>query len=337
MKRTLAINSRGPEVAEAQGKLNIKPPTSLPPLAVDGIFGPKTLARVKEFQKNNQLDSDGIIGPKTWAKLDAAVPIPVKDSVVCANGCAHNHVNVMQCQHSFLAAFKKEPVVQALGFQTKSTTSVASFLPSLSLPSLPSLPSVKYTRLTAAQISTARGVYGSSLDFTRIFITDLTGAGNRPFTVAIPVPTTVALLLGLSGTIQVMNCGTLTPSNKLLIHELAHVWQSQHHATPTQFMVNSVGSQGLAVAANQAVALVDATVKTNSDFPTFFPTSSYAYSPGKAFGDYGAEQIANQVEHGVAAIVSHVAGVAMNAVDADNTTSLATFRIDDVRKPGVVP
>jgi hypothetical protein len=27
----------------------------------------------------------------------------------------------------------------------------------------------------------------------------------------------------------------------------------------------------------------------------------------------------------------------MNADDADNTTSLATFRIDDVRKPGVVP
>ena len=155
MKRTLAVNSRGPEVAEAQGKLNIKPPTSLPPLAVDGIFGPKTLASVKEFQKNTQLDSDGIIGPKTWAKLDAAVPIPVKDSVVCANGCAHNHVNVMQCQHSFLAAFKKEPVAQALGFQTMSTTSTASFLPSLSLPSLPSLPSVKYTRLTAAQITTA--------------------------------------------------------------------------------------------------------------------------------------------------------------------------------------
>lgn len=340
MKRNLALNSRGPDVAEAQSKLNIKPPTSLPPLAVDGIFGPKTLARVQEFQRNNQLVPDGIIGPKTWAKLDAFQSIPVKDSTLCANGCTGNHVHVVQCEHAFLAAFKKEPVVQAIGFQNGSTSAQrtgSSFLPSLSLPSLPTLPSVKYTRLTAAQEATARGVYGSSLDFTRIFITDLTGAGNRPFTVAIPVPTAVALLTGLAGTIQVMNCGSLTPSNKLLIHELAHVWQSQHHAAPTQFMVNSVGSQGLAVAANQAVALIDSSVKSNADFPTFYPSSSYAYEPGKAFGDYGAEQIANQVEHGVAAIVSHVAGVAMNAVDAKNTTSLATFRIDDVRRAGVVP
>jgi lysozyme len=35
----------------------------------DGIFGPKTEAAVKKWQKNHGLKADGIIGPKTWASL----------------------------------------------------------------------------------------------------------------------------------------------------------------------------------------------------------------------------------------------------------------------------
>lgn len=35
----------------------------------DGIFGPKTEAAVKKWQKNHGLKIDGIIGPKTWASL----------------------------------------------------------------------------------------------------------------------------------------------------------------------------------------------------------------------------------------------------------------------------
>ena len=37
--------------------------------AADGIFGPKTEAAVKQWQKNHGLKADGIIGPKTWASL----------------------------------------------------------------------------------------------------------------------------------------------------------------------------------------------------------------------------------------------------------------------------
>lgn len=37
--------------------------------AVDGIFGPKTEAAVKEWQKSHGLVADGIIGPKTWGTI----------------------------------------------------------------------------------------------------------------------------------------------------------------------------------------------------------------------------------------------------------------------------
>ncbi len=40
-------------------------------LAVDGSFGPKTLAALKTFQKNKGLAVDGICGPATWSKLNS--------------------------------------------------------------------------------------------------------------------------------------------------------------------------------------------------------------------------------------------------------------------------
>lgn len=36
---------------------------------IDGIFGAKTDAAVRAFQKNNGLDADGIVGQNTWNKL----------------------------------------------------------------------------------------------------------------------------------------------------------------------------------------------------------------------------------------------------------------------------
>jgi peptidoglycan hydrolase-like protein with peptidoglycan-binding domain len=38
-------------------------------VAVDGIFGPKTDAAVRAFQKAERLSVDGIVGPKTWSAL----------------------------------------------------------------------------------------------------------------------------------------------------------------------------------------------------------------------------------------------------------------------------
>jgi peptidoglycan hydrolase-like protein with peptidoglycan-binding domain len=45
-------------------------------VAVDGMFGGKTEAAVRAFQRNQQIVPDGIVGPKTWAKLDAVIARP---------------------------------------------------------------------------------------------------------------------------------------------------------------------------------------------------------------------------------------------------------------------
>ena len=41
---------------------------------VDGIFGSKTQAALKTWQKNNGLTADGVAGTKTWAKILAKAP-----------------------------------------------------------------------------------------------------------------------------------------------------------------------------------------------------------------------------------------------------------------------
>jgi zinc D-Ala-D-Ala carboxypeptidase len=38
-------------------------------LVVDGIFGPKTLATVKQFRSSVHLNTDGIVGPRTLSAL----------------------------------------------------------------------------------------------------------------------------------------------------------------------------------------------------------------------------------------------------------------------------
>ncbi len=69
MPRMLRYTSQGDDVKFLQDQLNVQPPTALPPLAIDGKFGRKTQARVREFQGHTGLKVDGIVGPRTWGKL----------------------------------------------------------------------------------------------------------------------------------------------------------------------------------------------------------------------------------------------------------------------------
>lgn len=73
-ERLIQYGNQGENVRAIQQRLN---DLGFNVGAVDGIFGPKTLAAVKAFQGLNGLTADGIVGPKTWrALLGAATPSP---------------------------------------------------------------------------------------------------------------------------------------------------------------------------------------------------------------------------------------------------------------------
>lgn len=62
----IKIGAQGEEVTRIQTALTEKGYFSS---AIDGIFGEKTLAAVKNFQRDSGLDADGIVGPLTMEAL----------------------------------------------------------------------------------------------------------------------------------------------------------------------------------------------------------------------------------------------------------------------------
>jgi hypothetical protein len=203
--------------------------------------------------------------------------------------------------------------------------------------------------LDAEEQREAMSVYGGSLDFTKILITDGLGFRGAAFTAAVPLS---------AGFHVAMNLGDLCswaskPRSHKLIHELAHAWQSQHHgSSPVAFMDNSVKCQALALAdlpVAKGVAGVKATksaiasgIINPRDLARIFATaaaaedvSAYAYFPERRFGEYAAEQIAQQVEDsyrrlGTATpgVLSIISSVSANVRSLDNEKSL-TVTIPD--------
>lgn len=58
----LKIGSKGEDVKKLQMKLG---------LSADGVFGPGTESKVREWQKLNGLPADGVVGETTWSKMFA--------------------------------------------------------------------------------------------------------------------------------------------------------------------------------------------------------------------------------------------------------------------------
>lgn len=75
---TLRRGDEGPSVRLLQDALDIR---------ADGIFGAKTEAALRSWQRGHQLDADGICGPKTWAALTA--PHPANPVVVAVPNGGH--------------------------------------------------------------------------------------------------------------------------------------------------------------------------------------------------------------------------------------------------------
>jgi peptidoglycan hydrolase-like protein with peptidoglycan-binding domain len=172
MFKTQSLGSTGAEAVILQAQLNSKLPTGLL-LSVDGIFGPKTLARVKEFQKNNGLKVDGIVGPLTWGKLLVGPVIHKQTSKYCDNINALHLVSA----RAVASDFQSMPT-------SNSGVTLASFP---SLPKLPSFPSLsglvpKFRPLKGApEEAIAIAVYGSSIDTSAVTLSDKTRSGRPRF------------------------------------------------------------------------------------------------------------------------------------------------------------
>jgi hypothetical protein len=198
---------------------------------------------------------------------------------------------------------------------------------------LNAIPPVYARCLDPIEVTYAQSVYGASLAYDDIYISAVAGLSDRPFTTAIK--------LGGVRWVVVLNVGpglfSRPNSDKsTLIHELAHAWQSQHHSDPEQYMINCVESQALAAAitvqANAAYKAGAAILGVpNIDIG---PASAYAYVPGQAFGQYGGEQIAQQVEDYNFPPLLKAPPYSMNASVKAQLGSIVTYM--NSRPPGVV-
>ena len=326
MHKTLRIGSTGADVVLLQNTLNSRLPGVMPALVADGAFGSKTATRVKQYQLSAGLMADGVVGPMTWASLLGGSP-NIGGAVGCdcgsgdpANQGKAEFIKQMYIQAATLAgAFG----VGAFGSESTGGDGVLTGFGTTLSPML------------VSWVILADPFFGRSLDVFRIYFTTLTGAGGRPFTVAAPDPNG-------DGFVQIMNLGN-APSNGTIIHELMHCWQSQHSSNPFQFMASAVANQATAVARSGLAAIVDSSVKGhtdsagNSDYPSQFPFSAYAYMPGSDLDAYGAEQAANAVERKDPTVVGTVKGTGKGMVSGANLASLGRLTAcGDRRIPGMV-
>lgn len=75
---TLSYGSKGNDVSSLQRLLNSKGYN----LSVDGIFGDKTLAAVKNWQQKNGYTADGLVGPNTWQRMGGTASGSTSSSTV---------------------------------------------------------------------------------------------------------------------------------------------------------------------------------------------------------------------------------------------------------------
>jgi hypothetical protein len=349
MDRMLKIGMAGPDVVEAQTLLNQRRPSQLPPLVSDGKFGPRTLSRVQEFQRNKGLDPDGIIGPKTWAALrNGGMPGTGPGggntrpalTLLCGNADPENQALMLLYQKAFMDAMKAVPRVPGGQFDPSNLLGILPVIAGAAAAYLSTISPLDM----ANQYPIVQPVFGTSIDYTRVYYSTLSGAKNRAFVTAYPIPNLASITgLGTPTYIQVMHLGKNTLDPPTLIHEMTHVWQSQHHSLPTAFMANAVSCQATALAKNVALGQIDSSITKDPYYPASYPYTAYGWLPGtatapKSFGDYGAEQIAQMVQKAEMSpdVRKHVKSVAALALDADNTKSLKNnSSVEDLRDANV--
>jgi hypothetical protein len=137
----------------------------------------------------------------------------------------------------------------------------------------------RHTRyLGSLETDIARKVFQNTIPYDDVVVSDGLGMGDRPFTLPTDMPAT--LLFNVSDGKYVIHAGDGyfgmsrdKEDQKLLIHELTHVWQGEHSGSSWDYVFSSAWSQ----------ALLD---------------DAYAYDKQrlKPWNDYNPEQQAHIVE-----------------------------------------
>ena len=123
---------------------------TIPVIAVDGVFGPETLAAVKALQRTFGLNEDGIVGVRTWNTLYNAylgiirtVPTQYTEGVTVPYpgaplrvGSDSDYVRLLQEYLNYIArSYPSVPTVNATGyFGPRTEETVIAFKEEFGLP-----------------------------------------------------------------------------------------------------------------------------------------------------------------------------------------------------------
>lgn len=129
----LQNGDRGPAVADLQSRLQ---DAGFSPGAVDGIFGNRTEAAVRDYQGSRGIGVDGIVGPRTWAQLDgaaavdpppASAPPAVGDVATVADGPSNARIAGLHPEVRGLAAEFVNRVERDLGITLRVTQGTRTY------------------------------------------------------------------------------------------------------------------------------------------------------------------------------------------------------------------
>lgn len=99
VRRTLKKGMEGADVKELQTLL-IRCGFRCDMGEPDGVFGSKTDAAVRAYQKSRDLSVDGVVGPNTWASLDLEEPDDNEDAGFIPTGLMAEFIKYLIVQHS---------------------------------------------------------------------------------------------------------------------------------------------------------------------------------------------------------------------------------------------
>jgi hypothetical protein len=330
-------------------------------LTEDGKSGTNTKNAIRSFQGKSGLKQDGIAGAQTEAAIQKALaglstPVtPVSTPLSTPAPAPTLSTLVINCPYGYRQPGPTQSLSTANLILTEANNLLGR-LPAI-LRRLGLVLPAALRFLDAAERAEAVTVFKSSLDFSRILISDGLGFSRRPFTIAVTVGGTTYVVMMLGGLCSWAKGNGQDSST--LIHELVHAWQSQHHGSnPQAYMWNSILSQINAITdLPTAKAAAAGAVYIRRGFNPYDPqtialaaqaaadedVSAYAYIPGNNFSVYAAEQIAQQVEDAYlnntiasSPIINIINSVGPNVQSMDNVMSLSAAKFERKSTPRVI-